>query len=224
MLGRPKPGDHRKSKLLVEIAGDAAEVANLTGRPAFKPAVMAALERVPREEFVLAGDRASAYVNRPLGIGFGQTISQPLIVALMSDILDLEPHDKVLEIGTGCGYQTAVLAELAGQVYSVEVVAELAALAAARLKDLGYKNIHLKTGQGRAGWPDHGPYQGIIVTAASANLPKALPDQLDIGGRMIIPIGPPGGPQNLILIAKGQDGHLSDRAILPVSFVPLVEG
>ncbi len=161
-------------RLLTEISDNAAETARMTGRAAFKPDVMEAMRSVPREEFVEPADRDRAYVNRPLGIGFGQTISQPFIVALMSDILDLEPHDKVLEIGTGCGYQTAVLATLAGHVYSVEVLPELSKRAGETLAKLNTSNAHLRVGNGRDGWADHAPYQAIMVTAAGPDVPGQL--------------------------------------------------
>jgi len=223
-MNRASAKSRALGRLIKEINGNAAETARMTGRAAFKPAVMAVIRSVPREEFVLQEDRDRAYVNRPLGIGFGQTISQPYIVALMSDILDLEPHDKVLEIGTGCGYQTAVLAELAGQVYSVELVEDLSMRAGETLAKLNYSDVRLKVGNGRDGWADHAPYQAIMVTAAGQDVPGKLVEQLDRGGRMIIPVGPEGGPQNLILITKDQTGSLSDEAILPVAFVPLVDG
>jgi len=223
-MNRASAKSRALGRLIKEINGNAAETARMTGREAFKPAVMAEIRSVPREEFVLQEDRDRAYVNRPLGIGFGQTISQPYIVALMSDILDLEPHDKVLEIGTGCGYQTAVLAELAGQVYSVELVEDLSMRAGETLAKLNYSDVRLKVGNGRDGWADHAPYQAIMVTAAGQDVPGKLVEQLDRGGRMIIPVGPEGGPQNLILITKDQTGSLSDEAILPVAFVPLVDG
>ena len=193
-----------------------------TGRAVLSGKVISALERVPRHHFVDEKNTALAYANRPLPIGYGQTISQPTVVAIMTDLLDIQESDRVLEIGTGSGYQTAVLAELAYRVYSVEVVPELAARAKKRLDQLGYENIEQITGQGRDGWLEQAPFQAIMVTAAAGEVPAALTDQLDRGGRMIIPIGPNGGPQDLVLIGKDQAGKLTEQQVLPVSFVPLV--
>jgi protein-L-isoaspartate(D-aspartate) O-methyltransferase len=216
--------DRDRDHLLDEIAREAVETAAWTGRAAFSDKVMSALGDVPREDFVMPGDETYAYINRPLPIGHGQTISQPYIVAVMTELLDLKGGERVLEIGTGSGYQAAVLSGLAGEVYSVEVVAELAASAGERLERLGFSNVRVKAGDGRLGWPEHAPYDAIIVTAASEDIPDALVDQLAPGGRMIIPVGTPGGSQVLTVGVKDADGAFSTEPGLPVAFVPLVHG
>ena len=209
---------------MAEIESDAARTGHYTGRAAFSDRVMAAMARVPRHKFVTEDDVPFAYINRPLPIGHGQTISQPYIVALMTDLLDLSDNDRVLEIGTGCGYQTAVLAEVAGHVYSIEVKRQLAVAARTRLQRLGYKNVEVRTDQGRGGWPEVAPFQAIMVTAASSDIPDALIDQLDRGGRMIIPLGRQIPPQNLVLIKKDKEGEITKTPVLRVAFVPLVRG
>jgi protein-L-isoaspartate(D-aspartate) O-methyltransferase len=213
-----------RQRLLKEIAADARRTEAYTGRAAFGERVMAAMGRVPREAFVSDGQRRDAYLNRPLPIGHGQTISQPYIVALMSDLLDLRAEDPVLEIGTGCGYQTAVLAELAAAVYTVEVIPALQQAAEARLAELGYANIHFRCGDGWAGWPEEAPFDAIIVTAAPPELPPALPPQLALGGRLLVPIGRQDRSQFLTRFVKNPDGTVTEEAGLPVAFVPLVGG
>jgi protein-L-isoaspartate(D-aspartate) O-methyltransferase len=193
------------------------------GKTALDPRVAAAMAAVPREEFVPPALIEFAYDNRPLPIGRGQTISQPYIVAVMTDLLRPEPHHRVLEIGTGCGYQAAVLARVVAQVYSVETVPELAEQAAERLKRLGIGNVSVKCGDGNLGWPEHAPYDGVIVTAAAPDVPRALVEQLAPGGRLAIPVGPRYGDQDLVVIRKDADGTLDRRSILPVAFVPLVK-
>ena len=207
-----------RDRLLEEIAANARETKNWTGRARFSDAVMAAMAHVPRHEFVDPKDTVAAYVNRPQSIGHGQTISQPHIVALMSDLLDLEPTDRVLEIGTGCGYQAAVLAELAARVYSIETVKPLADQARRRLKSLGYDNVKVSTGDGFDGWPDQAPFDAIIVTAAPDHVPAPLLAQLAPGGRMVIPVGQ--DRQSLTLITRDDDG-VTRRNLLPVLFVPM---
>ena len=207
--------------MLDEIAADAAATAAYTGRTAFDPWVMQALATVPRHEFVPAAEERHAYVNNALPIGHGQTISQPYIVALMTDLLEPQPDDVVLEVGTGSGYQAAVLSQLVRQVYSVEIIPELANEARERLSRLGFGNISIKVGDGSAGWPEHAPFEGIIVTAAAAAVPDALLAQLGNGGRMVIPIGSP-QRQELMLIEKSATGEARQRDLLPVAFVPLV--
>lgn len=206
-----------------EIADEARATASYTGRPAFSPRVMAAMGKVPRHKFVPPSEEAFAYVNGPLPIGYGQTISQPYIVALMTELIDPAPDDVVLEIGTGSGYQAAILAELVREVYSVEVVPELAEEAAARLKALGYANVQVRSGDGNAGWPEHGPYDAILVTAAGPRVPPALVEQLKPGGRMVIPIGGWHRDQELTIVEKDEKGQVRERPVLPVAFVPLVE-
>jgi protein-L-isoaspartate(D-aspartate) O-methyltransferase len=216
--------DRARARLLDEIRADAAETEFWTGRGAFSDRVMAAMEKVPRHEFVTDEDQAIAYLNRPLPIGHGQTISQPYIVAMMTDILNLTANSKVLEIGTGCGYQTAVLAEVAGRVCTLEVVPELAAAAGERLKRLGYKNIAARLGDGFDGWPVEAPFDAILVTAAPEAVPPALAEQLKVGGRMIIPIGTPYASQILTLVVKQKNGAIKTFNSLPVAFVPMVRG
>ena len=211
-----------RRRLMAEIEEEARETHFWTGRAHFSERVMAALEKVPRHEFVLPEDQPYAYVNRPRGIGHGQTISQPYIVALMTDLLDLEPAHRVLEIGTGCGYQAAVLAELAGRVFTVETFEELAHTAAARLVRLGYRNVEVRHGEGYEGWPEEVPFDAIIVTAAPIAVPPALLDQLATGGRMVVPVGKPGDTQILTLCRKDAEGHVERDGLLPVSFVPMV--
>jgi len=181
--------------------------------------VLAAMGKVPRHEFVPVLQRRAAYRNRPLSIGSGQTISQPYIVALMTDLLDLKPEDTVLEIGTGCGYQAAVLAELAKEVYTIEIVDTLGRTAAATLQGLGYANVHPKIGDGYKGWPEHAPFDAIIVTAAPEHVPPALIEQLKPGGHLVIPVGKLA--QQLLVVTKNADGSTSQREITPVQFVPL---
>lgn len=218
--------DHAKSLLLADIEAEARDVAAATGRDRLSPRVMTALERVPRAAFVPAVLQAMAWGNRPLPIGHEQTISQPFIVALMTDLLDLAPTDRVLEIGTGSGYQAALLAELAAEIYTVERIAELSHRARSTLTALGYTNISFRIGDGHAGWPEHAPFDAIIVTAAARRPPAALIEQLAPSGRMIIPIGEAGlwPNQTLTFITKAGDGTVDERPLLGVAFVPLVEG
>jgi protein-L-isoaspartate(D-aspartate) O-methyltransferase len=154
-------------------------------------------------------------------IGHGQTISQPYIVALMTDLLEIDSDSRVLEIGTGCGYQAAVLAEIAGHVYTLEIIPALEIEARERLEALGYRNVTVALGNGRAGWPEHAPYDAIIVTAAAESIPPPLIEQLRPGGRLVIPIGQPGWGQSLELVTKAEDGQIEHREVLPVAFVPL---
>ncbi len=186
--------------------------------------VMRAMARVPRHEFVPEREMPYAYANRPLGIGHGQTISQPYIVAVMTDLLDLRGNDRVLEVGTGCGYQAAVLAETAGHVYTIEFVPELAELARVRLQRLGYRNVTVRGGDGYGGWPEEAPFDAIIVTAAPPEIPPVLVEQLVTGGRMVIPVGLRNETQMLYRCVKEADGTLSKETKLPVAFVPMVEG
>ncbi len=207
--------------LIEEIEAEARETAAWTGRNRFAPRVIEALRKVPRERFVPGRAAVHAYVNAPLPIGCGQTISQPFIVALMTDLLDLRPEDHVLEVGTGSGYQAAVLAELAGRVFSIEVIPELADNAQCALVREGYGHVALRAGDGGHGWPEYAPFDAIIVTAAAREVPPALVEQLRPGGRMVIPVGAPSGDQELRLLCKGLDGGVTSRTVLPVAFVPL---
>jgi protein-L-isoaspartate(D-aspartate) O-methyltransferase len=211
-----------REQLLREIDREMTATAGYTGRERLSPAVRAALARVPREAFVPEGMEELAYANHPLSIGHGQTISQPYIVALMTEVLDLGPEDTVLEVGTGSGYQCAVLAELARAVYSVETIPELAGTAGERLARLGYRNVHTHCGDGALGWPEHAPYDAIIVTAAARAVPPALVEQLAPGGRMVLPVGVSWLGQDLVLLTKDTDGGVHSRDLLAVAFVPLV--
>jgi protein-L-isoaspartate(D-aspartate) O-methyltransferase len=183
--------------------------------------VLAAMAKVPRHEFVPSDEVDQAYDDHPLPIGFGQTISQPYIVALMTELLEVESGEKVLEIGTGSGYQAAVLAELTDQVYTVEIIPELARAAAHRLDRLGYEEVTVRTGDGYLGWPEAAPFDAIIVTAAPDHVPPPLLQQLADGGRMVIPVGPPGGYQTLWLITE-RGGQTFSENITGVTFVPLL--
>jgi protein-L-isoaspartate(D-aspartate) O-methyltransferase len=183
--------------------------------------VLDAMRRTPRHAFVPWQLRSLAYADRPLPIGYGQTISQPYIVALMTDLLRLAPGSRVLEVGTGSGYQAAVLAELGHEVYTIEIVPALARQAAARMSELGYDKVSVREGDGYYGWPDAAPFDGIVVTAASQQIPPPLIDQLKPGGRMVIPVGAAFLTQQLMLVEKLADGTVHTEALLPVSFVPL---
>jgi protein-L-isoaspartate(D-aspartate) O-methyltransferase len=196
-----------------------AQVAAETGRPVLGERVLAAMRKVPRHEFVPRDQKRAAYRNRPLPIGEGQTISQPYIVALMTDLLELEPDAKVLEIGTGCGYQSAVLAEIAGKVHSIEIIDRLGRQAAATLARLGYANVETRIGDGYKGWPDAAPFDAIIVTAAPDHIPPALIEQLKPFGRLVIPVGTLA--QELMVVRKNGDGTTLNEQIVPVRFVPL---
>lgn len=211
-----------RRRLIEEIEAEVRDTRSWTGRAALGPRVVAALAKVPRHEFVREDDLGLAYLNRPLGIGHGQTISQPYIVAIMTELLDLETDHVVLEVGTGSAYQTAVLAEVAARVYSIEVVAELAETARARLARLGYANVEVRAGDGHRGWPEAAPFDAVIVTAAAEKVAPALVEQLKAGGRLVIPIGRPHGPQMLHRGVKGADGRLATQPLLPVAFVPMV--
>ena len=213
-----------RGRLLAEIDSEVRDTARWLGTNRLEPAVRAAMDRVPRHEFVPDWERPYAYDNRPLSIGRGQTISQPYIVAAMTQMLRPYPEMRVLEVGTGCGYQAAVLASVVAEVWSVERIAELASAAAERLARLGYANVHVKTADGGLGWPEHAPYDGILVTAAAAAMPQALIDQLGPNGRMIIPIGVGRFEQSLTLVSKDGLGKVSVEPGLPVAFVPLVTG
>jgi protein-L-isoaspartate(D-aspartate) O-methyltransferase len=191
-----------------------------TGRSVFAPQVMEVMAKVPRHEFVPEHQHPYAYDNRPLPIGHGQTISQPYIVALMTDLLDTKPNEKILEIGTGSGYQAAILSQLVNKIYTIEIVEELGLHTQKRLAKLGYNNIEVKIGDGYEGWEEQAPYDGIIVTAAANNIPPPLIEQLKPGGRMIIPLGEQFFVQHLTIVEKDEQGKIKTRHILPVAFVP----
>ena len=212
----------RRSEMLQVIEAEAKTTAAHTGRSVFAARVLDTIAAVPRHRFVRDDDHNRAYANVPLPIGQGQTISQPFIVALMTDLLDLQGVERVLDVGTGSGYQTAVLAALCAQVYSIEIQAGLARQAAERLDALGVKNVALRTGDGAAGWPDQAPFDAILVSAAPLQVPERLVEQLAAPGRMVVPIGK--GVQELMLIVKDAAGTVTRRSVLPVAFVPLVKG
>ncbi|TYT27508.1 protein-L-isoaspartate(D-aspartate) O-methyltransferase [Luteimonas viscosa] len=185
------------------------------------PHVLEAMRAVPRHRFVPAALAADAYRDQPLPIGHDQTISQPYIVALMTQLARVSPGDRVLEVGTGSGYQAAVLGELGAQVYSIEIVAPLAQQAQRLLEELGYRNVVVKAGDGYAGWPEHAPFDAIVVTAAPERIPAPLLEQLKPGGRLVIPVGPLQSAQELRVVEKDASGQLHERDIAPVRFVPL---
>jgi protein-L-isoaspartate(D-aspartate) O-methyltransferase len=184
--------------------------------------VLEAMGTVPRHEFVPEEYRTSAYEDSPLPTSSGQTISQPFIVALMTELIDPQPEHRVLEIGTGSGYQAAILSKLVREVYTIEILPELARTAAQRLERLQFKNVHVREGDGYQGWPEHAPFDSILVTAGAAEVPKPLIEQLKPGGRMVIPVDNSAGHQTLQVLEKGTDGAVRVRDLIPVRFVPLV--
>jgi protein-L-isoaspartate(D-aspartate) O-methyltransferase len=210
-------------RMLADIDREVHATRALIGKDTLDARVMEAMAKVPRETFVPEHMKREAFENRPLPIGYGQTISQPYIVALMTDLLAPEAQYNVLEVGTGSGYQTAVLALLCRTVYSIELIPALVESTRTRLADLGYDNIHICSGNGYQGWPDHAPYDGIIVTAAATHVPPALIDQLRPGGRLIIPVGPTMWNQELIVVTKNEQNNIHTETVLGVAFVPLVD-
>jgi protein-L-isoaspartate(D-aspartate) O-methyltransferase len=213
-----------RARMIADIARIARETAGETGRAAFSEPVMRAMGRVERHRLVPPDQVALAYRNHPLPIGERQTISQPYVVALSTDLVDPQPHHVVLDIGTGSGYQAAVLAELVRKVYSVEIIEALGRTARERLAALGYRNIEIRIGDGYRGWEEKGPFDAIVVAAAAPRIPPALVAQLKPGGRMVIPVGERSGAQELTLVEKRADGSVAVKKVLPVRFVPLVEG
>lgn len=216
-------------QMLQDIAWETAQCRSWTGKDSLDARVLEAIQQVPRHAFVPGQEADYAYHNGPLPIGHGQTISQPFIVALMSDLLVSELLGKganqvVLEVGCGSGYQSAVLSLLVKQVYSIEIVPELAREAGERLMRLGFDNVTVRQGDGYHGWPEHAPFDGIIVTAAAPHIPQPLIEQLKPGGRMVIPVGSPYSSQDLLLVEKNGAGEVSTRNLLPVAFVPLTGG
>ena len=204
-----------------DIESEGRFTRKMIGRDKLDKKVMAAMEKVPRNEFVPKSYLEAAFDNGPLPIGHGQTISQPYIVALMTDLLELDDDSIVLEIGTGSGYQTAVLSQLCKKVYTVEYIPALADVARSRLQRLGYDNIESMAGNGYDGWAEHAPYDGIIVTAAASHIPRPLIEQLKPGGKLVIPLGKPHMYQELTVVEKDKDGELTIKEILGVAFVPL---
>jgi len=210
-----------RQAMIKDIEADVRLTSSHINKKELDPKVMDAMRKVPRHEFVPRQVRDIAYENRPLPIGYGQTISQPYIVALMTDLLEPKPQQKVLEVGTGSGYQAAILAELVAEVYTIEIIEPLGNEARERLKRLNYRNVHVRIGDGYYGWKEHGPYDGIVVTAAASHIPPPLIQQLKPGGRMVIPVGSRFMVQQLVLVEKDAKGKLTTRQILPVRFVPL---
>lgn len=214
--------DEQRRQLIATIRADTDRLATRIGKSALDNRVLRAMAKVPRHEFVPVEVQLHAYVNVPLPIGFDKTISQPFMVAVMTDLLELKPDDVVLEIGTGLGYQTAVLAELAGRVYSVEIIEELAQRAVQLLKRQGYTNVEVRMANGYLGWPEHAPFDKVIVTAAPDLIPAPLINQLKAGGRMVIPVGLPDA-QQLVVAEKDSNGRVTMKQIIPVRF-SLLEG
>jgi len=217
-------GAERAADMLEAIEATVAETQAETGVAALDPRLREVLERVPRHEFVPDAVRARAYENRPLPIGHGQTISQPYIVALMTQLLALDGGSRVLEVGTGSGYQAAVLADLVEAVFTIEIIRALGESALARLERLGYDNVSVRIGDGYYGWREHAPFDAIVVTAAASHVPPPLIEQLAPGGRMVIPVGGQFLVQQLLLVEKNAAGDITSRQILPVRFVPLTGG
>lgn len=210
-------------QMLYEIKQDVEYTSSMTGVNKFKDEIMDVLKKVPRDAFIPEHLKYMAFDNNPLPIGHGQTISQPYIVALMTELLDIQANHIILEIGTGSGYQAAILAQLCQQVYTIELIPELSVSAKKRFEKLHYDNIEAFTGNGYTGHPEHGPYDGIIVTAAASHIPEPLITQLKPGGKLVIPIGLPSMNQELMLIEKDLDNKIQTRSILDVVFVPLID-
>src|ERR1043166_322502 len=221
-MSQDDPFKVMRQEMLELVSAVTAQLSARTGHSSLSPRVIEALARVPRHEFVPPELRAYAYVNSPLPIGCDKTISQPFIVALMTEMLDLQESDSVLEIGTGLGYQAAVLAELAAQVYSVDIIEELSAKARKRLDEQGYGRVKLRVGNGYYGWPEHAPYDKIIATTAPELIPPPLLAQLKPGGRMMVPCGM-SESQQLVLVERSSKGALRTTEILPVRFSVLEE-
>ncbi len=213
--------EEQRDLMVKEVQQMMSVTESFTGRSSLDPQVAAALKKVPRHEFIAPGFQFEAYANTALPIDHDQTISQPYIVALMTDLLNVTSNSVVLEVGTGSGYQAAILAEIVKRVYSIEIIAPLGREAEALLHRLGYNNITMKIGDGYHGWPEHAPFDAIIVTAAAQHIPEQLVEQLKPGGRLVIPVGEGQWNQSLRVLSKGVDGKIKQRDILPVAFVPL---
>lgn len=214
----------RRRAMVEQIRSHVLDTSRLLGTDRLDPAVLRAMERVPRHEFVPAALRLAAYRDSPLPIGEGQTISQPYMVAVMSHLLRVGAGDRVFELGTGSGYQAAVLAEMGVEVYSVEIVPELAQRAETTLNRLGYQRAHVRAGDGYLGWPEEAPFDAIVVTAAGDHIPDPLMAQLKPGGRLVMPVGGVGEVQQLVIVEKSADGSVSRSEVLPVRFVPITGG
>lgn len=210
----------RRAAMVAKIAETARRAAPAADTPAFRRTIDV-IGRMPRELFVTKPGRELAYVDVPQSIGYGQTISDPYIVTIMTAALDLPTGATVLDVGTGSGYQAAVLSPLADQVWSIEIVAPLARSAARRLDRMGYRNVHVRSGDGFAGWPEHAPFDGIVVAAGASEVPQPLLDQLKVGGRMVIPIGPSTAQEQLLRVTKGSDGAVTRCSLGLAMFVPL---
>ena len=210
-----------RRQLVQVIEADVRETSQYLDKQALDPRVMKAMGKVLRHEFVPTSDQRFAYLNQPLPIGYGQTISQPYIVAVMTDLLKPASDHKVLEVGTGSGYQAATLAELVKQVYSIEIIRPLGEQAMQRLSRLGYQNVTIRIGDGYYGWEANAPFDAIVVTAAASHIPPPLIKQLKVGGRMVIPVGSRFLTQQLLLVTKEEGNKITTRQILPVRFVPL---
>ena len=211
----------QRQRMVREIEADVRDTSARLGKGTLATQVLHAMRTVPRHEFVQPALRSLAYANQPLAIGHGQTISQPYMVAVMTDLLAVDRDDVVLEVGTGSGYQAAILAQLGQHVYTIEIIPELAEEARERLQRLGYTNITTRVGDGYYGWGEYAPFDAIMVTAAASHIPPALLRQLKPGGRMVIPVGGPFLTQQLLLVSKHTDGQITTRQVLPVAFVPL---
>jgi protein-L-isoaspartate(D-aspartate) O-methyltransferase len=214
----------QRAAMVEEIIADVRRTSEWLGKESLDDRVLQALRKVPRHEFVPPDLVPYAYINRPLPIGDGQTISQPYIVAVMTDLLALKPDDIVFELGTGSGYQAAVLAELTGRVYTMEIVEPLAEQAQRTLKRLGYGNVEVRAGDAYHGWPEKAPFDAIIVTAGGDHIPPLLVQQLKPGGRIVIPVGDSSLAQELMVVEKDQEGGIRTRKVLPVRFVPITGG
>ncbi len=211
----------QREQMVEQIEANVRATRSYLDKEELDPRVMEAMNTVPRHALVPENERKRAYANRPLPIGYGQTISQPYIVAIMTDLVDPEPEHRVLEVGTGSGYQAAVFSQLVGEVYTIEIIEPLGERAENDLSRLGYDNIQTRIGDGYYGWEEHEPFDAIVVTAAASHIPPPLIRQLKPGGRMIIPVGSRFLTQQLLLVIKDEDGQVTTRQILPVLFVPL---
>ena len=218
--------DHEllRQRMVQEIVAMTTDTRFETGRTALDERLLAAMRKVERHKFVPPSEVVNAYQNRPLPIGYGQTISQPYIVAIMTDFMRVERNHTVLEIGTGSGYQAVILAELAKAVYTIEIIEPLGKQAQERLQNLGYRNVQTKVGDGYYGWEQYAPFDSIIVTATASHIPPPLIKQLKPGGRMLMPVGAQFLTQYLMLVEKNPDGTVSSKQLLPVRFVPLTGG
>ncbi|MGY6277516.1 protein-L-isoaspartate(D-aspartate) O-methyltransferase [Methylomonas sp. MgM2] len=212
---------HDIDRMMSDIRAEVDMTRHYINKDALDTRVMAAMKQIPRHEFLPEDLRSLAYNNGPVPIGSGQTISQPYIVALMTDLLETNPTDIVLEIGTGSGYQAAVLSKLVKKVFSIEIIETLARSAGQKLKSLGCDNVEVKNDNGCFGWPEHAPFDGIVCTAAAPRIPEAWTDQLRIGGRLVVPMGSPYGYQELMVFEKGANQEMKSRTVLGVRFVPL---